>query len=74
MLSDRLNLFSRAAGGCTAYRIPGVCVARGGTALAHAEARFGRGGRWDKIDMLMRRSAYSGLNWEAARLLAAVKR
>ena len=49
------------------YRIPGLCVAPGGAALAHAEARLGRGGDWDKIDIVMRRSFDQGATWEAPR-------
>ena len=67
MLYDRQDLFSRASGGYTMYRIPGICVAPGGTILAHAEARLGRGGDWDNIDLVMRRSFDHGLTWDAPR-------
>ncbi len=69
MLYDRQDLFSRNTGGYTMYRIPGICVAPGGAVLAHAEARFGRGGDWDKIDIVMRRSFDGGLTWDAPRKL-----
>ncbi len=67
MIFDRQDLFSRDTGGYAMYRIPGICVAPGGTVLAHAEARTGRGGDWDKSDILMRRSFDQGRTWEAAR-------
>jgi sialidase-1 len=67
MFFDRQDLFSRDTGAYTMYRIPGICVAPTGTVLAHAEARLGRGGDWDKIDLLMRRSFDQGLTWDAPR-------
>lgn len=63
MLFQRQDLFSRDTGGYTMYRIPGICVAPGGAVLAHCEARYGRGGDWDKIDIVMRRSVDGGLTW-----------
>ena len=67
MLFQRQELFSRDSGGYTMYRIPGVCVSPGGVALAHAEARYGRGGDWDKIDIVMRRSFDQGATWDEPR-------
>ena len=63
------NLFSAGDDGYANFRIPGVCVAPGGVALAHTEARRGRGGDWDDSDLLMRRSLDGGLNWEPPSLL-----
>lgn len=67
MLFQRQDIFSRDTGGYTMYRIPGICFTPGGVALAHAEARYGRGGDWDKIDIIMRRSFDQGLTWDAPR-------
>lgn len=67
MLFQRQDLFSRDSGGYTMYRIPGICVSPGGVALAHAEARYGRGGDWDKIDIVMRRSYDQGATWDEPR-------
>ncbi len=69
MLWRRQDLFSRDSGGYTMYRIPGLCASPGGLVLAHAEARYGRGGDWDKIDIVMRRSFDQGETWEAPRRL-----
>ncbi len=66
---QRQDLFSRDTGGYTMYRIPGICVSPGGVALAHAEARYGRGGDWDKIDIVMRRSYDNGVTWDEPRRL-----
>ena len=67
MLFERQDLFSRDSGGYTMYRIPGLCVTPGGVGLAHAEARYGRGGDWDKIDIVMRRSFDHGATWDEPR-------
>ncbi len=67
MLFQRQDLFSRDTGGYTMYRIPGIFVSPGGVVQAHAEARFGRGGDWDKIDIVMRRSFDGGLTWDQPR-------
>lgn len=57
------NLFRRDTGGYTTYRIPGICVTPTGVVLAHTEARYGRGGDWDAIDIVMRRSLDNGQTW-----------
>ncbi|MBZ0299762.1 MAG: glycoside hydrolase [Anaerolineae bacterium] len=49
------------------YRIPGLCMTPGGVALAWTEARHGRGGDWDDIDIVMRRSFDHGLTWDEPR-------
>ncbi|MBZ0297376.1 MAG: glycoside hydrolase [Anaerolineae bacterium] len=61
------NLFEANTNGYINYRIPGICVTPNGVALAHTEARKGRGGDWDMIDILMRRSFDQGSTWEAPR-------
>lgn len=69
MLFERQDLFTRATGAYTMYRIPGICLTPGGVALAHAEARFGAGGDWDKIDIVARRSLDMGATWSQPRKL-----
>ena len=63
------NLFTANTDGYTNYRIPGACVTPNGVAIVHTEARFGRGGDWDAIDILLRRSPDNGQTWEAPRKL-----
>ena len=66
---DKQYLFEARQGGYRICRIPGVCVAPGGAVLATVEARRGGGGDYDDNDVLLRRSADGGRNWEPARLL-----
>lgn len=66
-LFETQNLFERGAGGYTMYRIPGLCMTSNGVALAWTEARFGRGGDWDSIDIVMRRSFDNGVTWDEPR-------
>jgi sialidase-1 len=63
MLFETQNLFMKNTGGYTKYRIPGICITPNGIVLAHTEARFGRGGDWDAIDIVMRRSFDNGKTW-----------
>ncbi len=62
-LLHKQNLFEARTGGYHNYRVPGISVTPGGVALAYCEARQGSGGDWDPIDILMRRSADSGVTW-----------
>ena len=55
------DLFEARTGGYHVYRIPGLTVTRNGVVLAYTEARQGRGGDWDPIDIRMRRSEDGGL-------------
>lgn len=64
MLFETQNLFVKNTGGYTMYRIPGICVTLNGVILAHTEARLGRGGDWDAIDIVMRRSFDNGKTWD----------
>ncbi len=66
-LFETIDLFTRDTGDYTMYRIPGLCVSPNGSVLAHTEARFGRGGDWDAIDIVIRRSFDHGLNWDEPR-------
>jgi len=44
-------------------RIPGLVVTAKGTMLAYCESRKNKGGDWDPIDILMRRSSDQGATW-----------
>lgn len=66
---EKTVLFEARQGGYWNYRIPGLAVTPGGVVLAYCEAREGRGGDWDPIDILMRRSHDGGLRWEPPRAL-----
>ena len=57
------DLFEARTGGYHVYRIPGLVVTPQGSVLAHTEARKGRGGDWDPIDIVMRRSTDGGSSW-----------
>ena len=59
------DLFEARTNGYHVYRIPGLCVTPSGVVIAHCEARQGRGGDWDPIDIVMRRSLDGGETWEA---------
>ncbi len=63
-LLQKQNLFEARTNGYHNYRVPGISVTRNGVALAYTEARFGTGGDWDPIDILMRRSLDNGVTWE----------
>lgn len=52
---EKADLFEAKQGGYAIYHIPGVCVTAKGTVLAWCEARK-RGGDWDDIRILLRRS------------------
>lgn len=67
MLFETQDLFARNTGGYAMYRIPGICVTPGGVVLAHAEARTGKGGDWDDIDIVLRRSFDDGKSWDTPR-------
>jgi sialidase-1 len=64
-------LFQARSAGYQNYRIPGISVAPDGTILAYCEARYGQGGDWDLIDILMRRSLDNGVTWELPRRVVA---
>lgn len=65
------DLFEARAGGYRVYRIPGLVATPGGVVLAYCEARRGRGGDWDPIDICMRRSLDGGETWQDAFVAAA---
>lgn len=59
---EKLDLFKAGDGGYKVYHIPGVVVTAQGTVLAWCEARK-KGGDWDDIHILLRRSSDDGKTW-----------
>ena len=53
------------------YHIPGIVVTAKGTVLAWCEARK-KGGDWDDIRVLLRRSTDDGKTWSAPKILSEV--
>jgi len=56
---EKIDLFTSNTLGYKIYHIPGIVVTAKGTVLAWCEARK-KGGDWDAIDVLMRRSVDNG--------------
>jgi sialidase-1 len=69
---EKQDLFQAGGGGYRLYHIPGIVVTAKGTVLAWCEARK-RGGDWDAIEILLRRSTDVGKTWSAAKKLAQVQ-
>ncbi|HYE20338.1 MAG TPA: sialidase family protein [Tepidisphaeraceae bacterium] len=59
----KVVVFDPKALGYVNCRIPGLVVTGKGTLLAYCEARRNKGGDWDPIDIVMRRSADGGATW-----------
>lgn len=68
---DKQDLFVAGQGGYALYHIPGVAVTAKGTVLAWCEARK-KGGDWDAIDILLRRSTDDGKTWGEPKRIADV--
>src|SRR6185369_4491316 len=68
---QKIDLFEAGQGGYAVYHIPGVVVTAKGTVLAWCEARK-KGGDWDAIDILQRRSTDDGKTWSEAKSVADV--
>ncbi|MFN8475725.1 MAG: sialidase family protein [Anaerolineae bacterium] len=64
------QLFEARTHGYHTYRIPALVATTRGTLLAFCAARHGKGGDWDPIDVVMRRSPDSGVTWEPQRVFA----
>ncbi|MEM7017809.1 MAG: sialidase family protein [Pseudomonadota bacterium] len=60
---EKQDLFEARTQGYYVYRIPGLLVTKNGIVIAHCEARKGKGGDWDPIDICMRRSLDGGVTW-----------
>ena len=65
----RIQLYEAGVGGYYTYRIPSLVATKQGTLLAFCAARKNRGGDWDPIDILMRRSTDHGKTWESPKVI-----
>lgn len=66
MILIKNTLFQAGEGGYYSYRIPAIAVVPWGelgTVLAFCAARRGRGGDWDRNDVVVRRSTDGGETW-----------
>ena len=68
---EKLDLFQAGEGGYKVYHIPGIAVTAKGTVLAWCEARK-KGGDWDDIRILLRRSSDEGKTWSEPKSIADV--
>jgi sialidase-1 len=68
---QKLNLFEAGDQGYKVFHIPGVVVTAKGTVLAWCEARK-KGGDWDAIRILLRRSLDEGKTWSPPKEIAQV--
>ena len=68
---EKLDLFKVADTGYKVYHIPGIVVTAKGTVLAWCEARK-KGGDWDDIHILLRRSTDDGKTWSEPKSIADV--
>jgi len=68
---EKSDLFTAGDGGFKLYHIPGIAVTATGTVLAWCEARK-KGGDWDQIEILLRRSTDGGKTWTEAQSIAHV--
>jgi sialidase-1 len=68
---EKSDLFTAGDGGFKLFHIPGIVVTAQGTVLAWCEARK-KGGDWDQIEILLRRSTDEGKTWSESRSVAHV--
>ncbi len=68
---EKTDLFKAGEGGYALYHIPGLVVTARGTVLAWCEARK-KGGDWDDIRILLRRSTDDGRTWSDPRSIVDV--
>jgi sialidase-1 len=68
---EKQELFKAGEGGYKIYHIPGIVVTAKGTVLAWCEARQ-KGGDWDQIEVLLRRSTDEGKTWSEPRKITDV--
>ena len=68
---EKLDLFKVGETGYKVYHIPGIVVTAKGTVLAWCEARK-KGGDWDDIRILLRRSTDDGKTWSEPKSIADV--
>ncbi|MEP6671167.1 MAG: sialidase family protein [Chthoniobacter sp.] len=68
---EKSDLFTAGDGGYKIFHIPGIVVTAKGTVLAWCEARK-KGGDWDQIEIVLRRSTDEGKTWSAMKSIANV--
>jgi sialidase-1 len=68
---EKADLFTAGEGGYKVYHIPGIVVTAKGTVLAWCEARQ-KGGDWDQIEILLRRSTDEGTSWSEPKMISNV--
>ena len=68
---EKSDLFTAGEGGYKVYHIPGIVVTAKGTVLAWCEARQ-KGGDWDQIEILLRRSTDEGKTWSEPKMISNV--
>lgn len=68
---EKIDLFTAGDHGYRLYHIPGIVITAKGTVLAWCEARK-KGGDWDQIDILLRRSTDEGKSWSEPKRIAEV--
>ena len=68
---EKTDLFVSNTNGYKVYHIPGIVVTAKGSVLAWCEARK-KGGDWDQIDILLRRSTDGGKTFSEAKRIADV--
>lgn len=68
---EKIDLFKAGDGGFKLFHIPGIVVTAKGTVLAWCEARK-KGGDWDDIRILLRRSTDDGKIWSEPKSIADV--
>jgi sialidase-1 len=66
----RQTVFDPENGDYYTYRIPSLVATKQGTLLAFSAARKGKGGDWDPIDVVLRRSTDFGKTWGPLQLIA----
>lgn len=69
MMLEKMPLFEAGEKNYGLYRIPGIVVTKKGTTLAYCEARR-KGGDWDTIDILLRRSTDGAKTWGPSQHIA----
>ncbi len=65
----KVQLYEAGVGGYYTYRIASLVATKKGTLLAFCAARKNKGGDWDPIDILMRRSTDQGKTWELPQVI-----
>jgi len=69
--SRRATLFESGDHDFFTFRIASMVASKDGTLLAFAAARKGKGGDWDPINIVLRRSTDGGLTWTPMQIVVA---